>query len=74
MAIPIPNLSLGISPTSSSSADGGMKMFGDLGGAATGAINVGSGAGDTWLSGVVRDFAIGVAVALAAKYVWGKIR
>ena len=59
-----------------SGSDSGMKMFGDMGGAATGAINVGSGAGagNSWVSGIVRDFAIGIAVALAAKYVWGKIR
>lgn len=76
MAMPQLGLSLGISPISSASADTGMKMFGDAGGPATGAINVGggAGAGNSWLSGVVRDFAIGVAVALAAKYAWGKLK
>ena len=72
MAIPIPNLSLGISPQSSAST--GLDMLGSHGGGVTGAINVGSGASDTWVTGLVRDFAIGVGVALAAKYIWGKLK
>jgi hypothetical protein len=49
-------------------------MMGGYGGAMTGAANVGSGATDTWITGVVRDLAIGVAVALLAKWAWGKLK
>lgn len=48
-------------------------MFGEHGGGYTGQINVGS-SGESWVSGLVRDFAIGVGVALAARYLWGKLR
>ena len=71
---PIPGLSLGISPSSSASSATGLDMMGGYGGAMTGAANVGSGASDTWVTGIVRDFAMGVAVALAAKWAWGKVR
>lgn len=70
---PLPGLSLGISPSSSAYADTGLDMVGGYGGSATGSVNLGAGS-DSWLSGVVRDLAIGIAVALAAKWLWGKIK
>lgn len=73
-AAPIPGLSLGISPSSAASSSTGLDMIGDHGGGYTGPINVGAGASDTWITGLVRDFAIGVGVALAAKYLWGKLK
>lgn len=76
MAFALPNLSLGISPVSSAAPASGMKMFGDTGGTATGSINVGSGAGggDSWFSGVVRDFVIGAGVVIGIVYVFGKMK
>ncbi len=63
---------LGISPSSAASA--GADMFGD-GGQWDGSVNIGAGgAPDSWLSGIVRDLVIGVAVALAAKWAWGKLK
>lgn len=71
--VPLPSLSLGISPSSAAQSASGLDMFGGLGGSATGNISVGSGS-DSWVSGLVRDFAIGVAVAMAAKWAWGRIK
>lgn len=70
----MPPLSLGISPSSSASSATGLDLFGANGGAMTGAVNIGDGAQSTWITGLVRDFAIGVGVALAAKYLWGRLK
>lgn len=71
----IPPLQFSLAPSSSASSGTGLDMFGAHGGGMTGAINVGSGAGtDTWVTGLVRDLAIGAAVALAARYLWGQIK
>lgn len=40
----------------------------------TGAVSIGAGAGDTWVTNIVRDLAIFAGVALAAKYLWGRIK
>lgn len=69
---PLPGLSLGISPSSSASSATGLENFGGYGGAATGSVSLGGS--ETWISGLVRDFAIGVAVALAARWAWGKLK
>lgn len=75
MAVPpVPGLSLGISPSSSAYSATGLKSLGDHGGGWTGAVNIGSGAGDTWVTSIVRDLAIMAAVALAAKYIWGRLK
>ncbi|MDS0927303.1 hypothetical protein OD754_10755 [Rhodobacter capsulatus] len=71
---PIPGLSLGISPSSSAYADTGLDNFGAHGGGYTGGVNIGSGAGDTWITGLVRDLAILVGVVLAARYAWGHLK
>lgn len=73
-AAPIPGLSLGISPSSSAASSTGLKSLGEHGGGWTGAVNIGAGAGETWVTGIVRDLAIMAAVALAAKYVWGRLK
>lgn len=69
---PVPGLSLGISPSSSANAATGLDMMGGFGGAATGGVSMGGA--ESWVSGLIRDFAIGVAVALAAKWAWGKLK
>lgn len=70
----IPPLDLSLSTSSSASSSSGLDNFGGHGGGWTGDISIGSGGQDSWISGLVRDLAIGVAVALAAKYLWGKLR
>lgn len=72
-ATPLPGLELGIAPSSSASSATGLDNLGGFGGAYTGNVSMGSGA-DSWVSGIVRDLAVGVAVALAAKWAWGKLR
>lgn len=73
-AAPIPGLSLGLSPSSSAMADTGLDNLGSHGGGYTGGVNIGAGAGDTWVTSMVRDLAIMAAVVLAAKYAWGRLK
>lgn len=64
-------LELGIAPSSGASA--GSDYFGDNG-PWDGSVTMGAGgASDSWVSGIVRDLAIGVAVALIAKWAWKKL-
>lgn len=71
----VPPLSFALNPSSSASSATGLDMLGGHGGGMTGAVNIGSGGAEkTWLTGIVRDFAMGIAVALAAKYAWGRLK
>lgn len=70
--MPSLGLELGIAPSSAASA--GADYMGDAG-PWDGSVNLGGGgAEDSWVSGLVRDLVIGVAVALLAKWAWGKLR
>lgn len=66
-------LELGIAPSSSAAAGGG-DMWHWQPDMSRGAINFGSDGDGSMFSGLIRDFAIGLAVALAAKWAWGKMR
>ena len=71
--MPIGDLELGltVAPSSSTGADIMDAEF-DFG---FGDIIVGSdGKNSTWVSGLLRDITVGLIVALAAKYAWGKIK
>lgn len=71
MPVPgMPGLSFSLNPSSSAASESGLKSFGGSGGAATGAINIGSGGQNSPFTGLVRDGAIAVAVAYAAVYLW----
>ena len=69
--LPTLGLSLGLS----SSADSGDDIvtpsfnvdFGDK-------LSAGAGGGATPISGLVRDFATALAVAVAAKWIWSKVK
>lgn len=66
----VPPLSLSLAPSSSASSATGLDNFGGSGGGWTGDISIGGGGS----SGLLRDLAIGVAIALAAKYLWGRMK
>lgn len=70
----IPPLSFTAAPSSAASSSTGLDNIGGYGGFGMGDISVGSGGSNSWVTGLVRDLAIGVAVALAAKYLWGKMK
>ncbi|MBV1863004.1 MAG: hypothetical protein KUG74_01090 [Rhodobacteraceae bacterium] len=68
MAVPPLEFSASVNPQSGTGSDIHEKNFGfDFGG-------ISNGSGDNWVSKIMRDAVIGVAVALAAKYVWTKIK
>lgn len=69
-----PGLSFSLAPSSSAASATGLDNLGGHGGAMTGGVNIGAGAGDTWVTNIVRDLAIFAGVALAAKYLWGRIK
>lgn len=76
MAVPLPPLNLSSNPMSSASSYAGADMFGDSPGGYTGAVHFGpegAAGGASWVSGLVRDLAMGVAVALLAKWLWNKL-
>lgn len=58
------------------SAANGLNGMWDFGDVVFGSDGVGGtmAGGSTPITGLVRDIAVGVAVALLAKYLWGKIR
>jgi hypothetical protein len=70
----MPGLSLGISPSSSASSATGLDMIGAHGAPTTGSVSMGGAGQNTWVTGLVRDFAMGIAVALAAKWAWGRLK
>lgn len=67
------DLHLALNPSSAASAASGLKMLDGLGGGYTGAVNIGSDSAN-WHQTVMRDIAMGVAFAVAIKYLWGKIK
>lgn len=68
----MPGLSLGISPSSSATANTGLDMLGGYGGAMTGAVNFGSG--DTALSPVIKDVGTVIALVLGAMFLYRKLK
>lgn len=76
--MPSLGLSFGIDPQSSAGAGGGDWTQNDsginMGGYSFGSIGDGGGTGNTPISGLVRDMAVGVAVALLAKYLWKYVK
>lgn len=68
MAVPPLQLSAAVNPQSGTGSDIHDKRYNfDFGG-------ISNGSGDSWVSKMVRDAVIGVAVAMAAKYLWTKIK
>lgn len=72
MAAPSLGLELGIAP--SSGAQTGADWFSDQPNFTFGGVDFGEdGISQTPITGLVRDLAVGVAVALLAKWMWGYI-
>lgn len=71
MTMPSLGLSLGLAPSSMSSADTGLDMLGGFGGAMTGAVNFGTD--DTALSPVIKDGATAIAMILGAMWLYKMI-
>ncbi len=71
-AAPLPSLSL----ATSSAADTGDNLIetGSFSADFSKSVGGGSSGGGSPISGLVRDFATAVAVALASKWIWGKIK
>lgn len=69
-------LSLGIAPSSGANAGGG-DFWSHADQFKLGGVDFGSDSasgGSTPITGLVRDLAVGVAVALIAKWLWGYIK
>ena len=67
-------LSFSLAPSSSASSDTGLDNLGSHGGGYTGGVSIGAGAGDTWVTSLVRDLVILAGVVLAAKYAWKRMK
>ena len=70
---PLPQLGLtvGISPVSSAATGSDMQNYAPV--FERGAINFGSGASETPVSGIIRDGALVLILVFGAKWLWRKI-
>lgn len=69
----LPPINLTSNPSSSASSNAGSDFFDGGGGAYTGPITFQPGGGGM-LNGLMQQIIVGIIVALAAKYLWGKLR
>lgn len=72
----LPGLSLGISPSSFATASSGMDYLTNAAPTSTGSVSFGGedGGPTSVVTGLVRDFAIGAAVALFVKFAWKYVK
>lgn len=72
----IPGLSLGISPSSFATSASGMDYLTTGSPTTTGSVSFGGddGGPTTVVTGLVRDFAVGAAVALFVKFAWKYVK